>query len=136
MLGMNCIKIAVVYMMVGAGLGLTMGISADFALSSVHSHILLLGWATMAICGILYLVLPGCARTRLATIHFWSHNLGLPAMMASLTLKGLGHDAAEPAIGISSTVVFISLLLFAVNLFRTASTAVSETPVAGRAAGR
>ena len=71
-------------------------------LISVHSHILLLGWATLATTGIVYLVLPRCAGTRLAAAHFWLHNLGLPVMIVSLAAAALGEPRAEPLIGVGS----------------------------------
>jgi hypothetical protein len=118
MIGVRLLQIAVVYMVVGLGLGLAMGISGDFLFYSVHSHILLLGWATMAIAGLVYLVMPGCARSRLATLHFWGHNIGLPVMMAGLAWEKIGLTKAAPAIGAGSILVLISLALFAANVFR------------------
>ena len=43
------LKIAVVYLFLGALLGITMGIFQNFALVPVHAHVLLLGWATLAL---------------------------------------------------------------------------------------
>ena len=117
-IGVRLIQIAVVYMSLGLILGLGMGIASDFTLASVHAHLSLLGWATMAITGMVYILIPACARNRLAKLHFWGHNLGLPVMMASLTLYALGITAAEKAVAASSTLVVASLLVFSVNLIR------------------
>ena len=76
--GVRLVRIASVYLLAGLVLGLVMGIGRDFSLMSVHAHVLLLGWATLGLTGIVYLVLPGCAGTRLATAHFWLHNVGCP----------------------------------------------------------
>ncbi len=116
-ISIRLLQISVVYLVVGLVLGLAMGISSDFSLSSVHAHILLLGWSAMAVAGIVYLLMPDCARSRLARLHFWGHNLGLPVMMASLTLETYGRKDVEPVIAASSILVLISLLLFAINLF-------------------
>lgn len=118
MIGVRLLQLAVVYMVVGLGLGLAMGISGDVSLFSVHSHILLLGWVSMAIAGLVYVVMPRCARSRLAALHFWGHNVGLPVMIASLVLKDRGQQNAEPALAAGSTLVVISFLILAVNLFR------------------
>lgn len=115
--GIRLLQISAVYMVVGLLLGLAMGIAGDFSLTSVHAHISLLGWATMSIAGIVYILMPGCNRNRLATLHFWGHNLGLPVMMASLALDAYGNKSAEKVIAASSTLVLVSLLIFAVNLF-------------------
>jgi cbb3-type cytochrome oxidase subunit 1 len=119
-IGVRLIQVAAVYMMIGLIMGLAMAIASDFTLSSVHAHISLLGWATMAITGIVYILLPGCARNRLAKAHFWGHNIGLPVMMVSLTLYALGITAAEKAIAAGSILVVASLLLFSINLIRNA----------------
>lgn len=118
MTGIRLLQISAVYLVLGLGLGLAMGISGDFSLMSVHAHMSLLGWATMAITGIIYLLIPGCTRSRLAGFHFWGHNLGLPVMMVSLALKDSGQAVTEPLIGASSSLVFASLVLFTFNLFR------------------
>ena len=119
-LGVRLIQVAAVYMSIGLILGLGMGIASDFTLTSVHAHLSLLGWATMAIAGMVYILIPGCARNRLAKLHFWGHNIGLPVMMVSLTLYALGVTAAEKAVAAGSTLVVASLLLFSFNLIRNA----------------
>jgi len=116
-LGIRLTRIASVYMLVGLAAGIAMAVSKDYTFLSVHSHILLLGWTTMALTGLVYRVLPHCTNTRLAGFHFWAHNTGLPLMMISLTLTLLGNDAAEPLIGIGSILVLASLAAFTLNVF-------------------
>jgi hypothetical protein len=117
--GLNLLRIASLYLMIGLALGLVMGVSEDHSLTSVHSHLGLLGWAAMAITGIVYLVLPRCGRSRLAAVHFWLHNIGLPIMMISLVvLTESGDTRAAPVVGVGSTLVIAGLLAFTVNVFR------------------
>lgn len=116
--GVALVKIASVYLLVGLVLGMAMAVAEDFRLVSVHSHLLLLGWATLALTGIVYLVLPRCADTRLAAAHFWLHNLGLPVMMLSLAAEHLGEPRAEPLIGLGSILVIAGLALFMINVLR------------------
>lgn len=120
MVGIRLIQIAAVYLVVGLVLGVAMGIAGDFSLMSVHAHLALLGWATMALTGVIYILMPGCARSRLAGLHFWGHNIGLPVMMASLALVQSNEAILEPVIAASSMLVLVSLVLFTVNLFRNA----------------
>ena len=119
-IGVRLIQVAAVYMTIGLIMGLAMGISKDFSLMSVHAHISLLGWATMAITGIVYVVIPGCAQSRLARVHFWGHNVGLPVMTVSLALEAYGNAGAEKGIAVGSVVVLASLLIFSFNLLRNA----------------
>lgn len=113
------VKIAVVYLVLGGVLGLAMGISGKFQLASVHTHLLLLGWASLALAGLVYHWYPQAAVTRLARIHFWLHNLGLPAFMIGLALLLTGSEWALPVAG-AATVVMVGLMLFAANvLFNT-----------------
>ena len=118
--GVSLVRIASLYLLAGLVLGLAMGLGKNFSLISVHSHILLLGWATLATTGIVYLVLPRCAGTRLAAAHFWLHNLGLPVMIVSLAAAALGEPRAEPLIGVGSILVIVGLGLFTLNVLRNA----------------
>ena len=116
--GARLVQIASVYMLIGLGMGLFMGMSQDHRLATVHSHLALLGWVTMALAGLIYMVAPACGRGALAASHFWLHNLGLPLMIASLGLYAYGRESAEPLIGVGSTIVFLSLSLFAASVIR------------------
>lgn len=110
------LKLAVVYLVVGATLGLGMGISGKFTLAPVHAHLLLLGWASLALAGLVYHWYPAAARTGLARTHFWLHNLGLPGFMIGLALLLTGNDWALPLTAGSATIVLTGLALFAANV--------------------
>ena len=93
------VKIAVVYLVLGACLGLYMGLSQNFVLMPVHAHVLLAGWLTLAMAGVLYRLFPAAAGTRLAHAHFWLHNLGLPVFMVGLGLMLTGQTTLTPVVG-------------------------------------
>lgn len=117
-MGERFIKIAVVYLVIGVLLGLIMGIIEDFKLTSVHAHINLLGWASMALFGVIYHFYPRAANTGLAKIHFWLHNIGLPVMQGSLCYMLLSENEGMIWITIASSIlVVVGVLLFAVNVF-------------------
>jgi hypothetical protein len=84
----------------------------------------------MAITGIVYLVMPDCARSKLVTFHFWGHNIGLPLMVASLAVKDYVRADMGSVIGAGSTLVLVSLVVFAINLFRNGGLNYSRTPSA------
>jgi cbb3-type cytochrome oxidase subunit 1 len=118
-IGITLVKIASVYMMIGLLIGLIMGISGNHAVATVHSHTSLVGWTTMAIAGLVYIVRPRCAESKLANFYFWLHNIGLPIMVIGLGLQyGYGNEQAEKLSGIGSIIVFIALLIFAINIFK------------------
>ena len=50
-MGLQFLKIAVIDLVLGSILGLGMGIAQNFALTPVHAHVLLLGWASLGIAG-------------------------------------------------------------------------------------
>jgi hypothetical protein len=115
-MGLKFLKIAVVYLLIGALLGLGMGIVQNFALVPVHAHVLLLGWASLALAGLVYHLYPAAATTRLARIHFWLHNLALPVFMVALGLLLTGREALMPVVAFSGSVVLIGLAIFATNV--------------------
>lgn len=51
-------KIAAVYFVIAIILGIIMGIRHDFSLTSVHAHLNLLGWVSMALFGTIYHLYP------------------------------------------------------------------------------
>jgi len=109
-------RMATIYLLAGVLLGIGMGISADHALFGVHAHINLLGWASLAIVGLIYQHLPALGCNRVAKVQFWLHNIGLPVMMAGLTGKMLGHAQFEPMLAGGALVVGASVFLFAYNM--------------------
>jgi cbb3-type cytochrome oxidase subunit 1 len=115
-MGLQFLKIAVVYLFVGAMLGLFMGITQKFFLAPVHAHLLLLGWASFALAGLIYHLYPAAAKTRLAHIHFWLHNLALPVFMGALGMLLTGTESAVVVVGISASFVLIALAIFAANV--------------------
>lgn len=114
--GLTWLRLAAVYFSLAVILGIGMGISGDHSLFPVHAHLNLLGWVSMALFGLIYRHFPETGRNRLAKTQFWLYNLGLPVMMAVLTLKLTGFPQVEPLLGASSLVVASGVVLFTLNL--------------------
>lgn len=110
------IKIAVVYLVIGACFGLGMGITQNFTLTPVHAHLLLLGWASLALAGIVYHLYPRAAQSKLASVHFWLHNLGLPVFMGGLAFVVRGNHDLIPVVATGATAALVGLVAFAVNV--------------------
>ena len=122
-MGLRFLQIAVVYLVLGATLGLYMGLSEVFVYAPVHAHLLLLGWASMALAGIIYHLYPAAATTRLARIHFWGHNVLLPVFMVALALLLKGNAGAGPVVGIGAMLMLAALVCFATNVLMNAKPA-------------
>ncbi|WP_241558912.1 cytochrome-c oxidase [Oceanobacillus halophilus] len=110
-------KIAVVYFMIGILFGLYMSIFHVFTLTSVHAHLNLLGWMSLAIAGIFYILFPQLAETGAAKAHFWLHNIGLPVMMISIALAILEVSPLFfPLATIGGVVTVIGIFCFGFNV--------------------
>lgn len=117
-MGNRFLRLAVVYVLLGVGLGIVMAASHNYTLTPVHAHLNLLGWASMALFGLWYRSAPSAAETRLAKIHFWMHNIALPIQMVTLAMFVGGNNSVEPVLGLVSIVIGIGFGCFAVNLWR------------------
>lgn len=103
-------RVALLYLLVGAGIGIVLGIDADGARPV---QIDLFGWALFALAGVVYAVFPQAGLAALDKIYFWLLNLALPGTM--LALAHLLTGAATP--GIAQTLIVVALAAaFSVNL--------------------
>lgn len=117
MLAVWCFRLAVVYLVVGMSMGMYMGMKQDFLLAPVHAHVNLLGFVVLALAGLIFVVLPDLAKTRLATAFFWLYNLGSPPALIALAFVLNGHDAvAGPILGVTETMIWAGGAIFALNL--------------------
>ena len=112
------IHIAAVYLVVGAVIGMGMGISQKFTLQPVHAHILVAGWLSLAMAGVIYKLYPAAAATKLAMAHFWLHNVGLPIFMGGLgAMLWTGDQGLVGIVATGATLVLAGFLCFAVNIW-------------------
>lgn len=118
-MGIRLIKIAIVYFLIGISLGLYMSFTHVFGLATVHVHINLLGWMSLAIAGILYLLFPHLTLTSAAKTHFWLHNLGLPVMMISIALAILEVSPVFfPIATLGGVVTVLGIFCFGYNVLK------------------
>jgi cbb3-type cytochrome oxidase subunit 1 len=115
-MGIKCLKIAVVYFLIGIGFGMYMSITHDFAYGSSHAHINLLGWASLALAGIIYHLFPSLSTNTLGKIHFWLHNIGLPIMMIALVMAEAGNSGTTTYIATGASILSLGILNFVVNV--------------------
>lgn len=119
-------KTAIVFLVIGIGLGLQMSISGDHSAMGAHAHLNLLGWATGALFGIYFTLNPARAARRLAMVQFGVYMLGIVVMIPALYLLLQGNPGAEPFVAAGSMIVFAGVLLFAVIVFTPATDAAPQ----------
>lgn len=127
------LRIATLYFAIGVAFGLGMGITHNFVLAPVHSHVNLLGWVSLGLVGLLYAVRPAFAATRLARAHFVLHNLGLPLMCGGLFFQLQGAEAAVPVVGVGSLLIAGGIACLLANVWRLTSAAGEQRQRAGHA---
>ncbi len=115
------LRLAAFWMVIGIAFGIHMGASGDHSLKSLHAHINLLGWASMAIFALVYRVWPVLADTVLAKLHFFIYVVGHLVQMVLLFVVLKGNPGVEPALGIISIIVGIGVLCFAINIWKNTS---------------
>ena len=115
-MGVKLIKIAAVYFVLGILLGMYMSISHSYDYTSVHAHVNLLGWASLALAGVIYVQFPAAGESTAGKVHFWLHNIGLPVMMIGLALLVSGMESVEPVIAVGGVLVTLGILAFLYNV--------------------
>ncbi|GKX34943.1 MAG: hypothetical protein MnENMB40S_25610 [Rhizobiaceae bacterium MnEN-MB40S] len=108
---------AIIFLIVGIGMGLIMAISGSHDVIGAHAHANLLGWVTMAIFGIYFALAPGKAEGVMARVQYGVYTFGVVVMTIALYLYLSGNPAMEPVVAVSSIITFIGVLLFAFILF-------------------
>lgn len=110
--------LAAMMLVAGVGLGIRMGIAHDFQLAPVHAHINLVGWASLALFGIVYRLYPKMAQSRLAGLHFI---LAAPSALMFPLGIALSITAGRPLVAIVASLLwFAGVLVFFANLVRQA----------------
>jgi len=110
-------KTAILFLIVGIGVGLQMAISQDHAVVGAHAHINLLGWVTSALFGGYYALNPAKAQRRIALVHYGVYTTGVVVMTPALYLLLSGNPALEPVVALASLVVAAGVLIFAYVVF-------------------
>ena len=103
---------AVLYFLGSVGLGAYMGASGDHTLATVHSHVSLLGWASMGLTGLIYRAYPAAAGHRLAAWHFGLYQASVPIMLLAVAALVLGNEGAGPVAGAASVAILVSVAMF------------------------
>ncbi len=106
-------RAAILFLVVGIGIGLAMSITENHDVIGAHAHINLLGWVTSAIFGGYYALNPAKAQGILPVIHFWLYTAGVVAMTGALYLVLKGNLAFVPVLSTGALVTAAAVLLAA-----------------------
>lgn len=121
------LRLGILSLTVGVGLGMWMGSQEDFTLRPVHAHINLIGWTSLTLMGLFHRALPHASKGMLPWIQFTLMLVGFLLMMPSLALMLLGNLTALPFLLAGEVTTALGILLFAVIVFR--ATGRGATPV-------
>lgn len=110
-------RTGVVFLLLGMILGMKMGMTEDFTLAPVHTHLNLAGGVLLFLAGLFYASRPDIPRG-LVTLHFWLHGPG--AALLVVGIYGAVTQAAwfGPVVGTGAVLVLLGMLVFAWNVFR------------------
>lgn len=116
-MGVKLIKIAVIYFFIGLLFGLYMSATHVFKLATIHVHVNLLGWMSLAIIGLIYVHFPKLEKTVAAKVHFWLHNIGLPIMMIGIACAILGVSPIFfPIATVGGALTVLGVFFFGYNI--------------------
>ena len=108
------VTLAALSLVVGVGLGIFMGITHDFQMVPVHAHINLVGWASLALFGIVYHLVPRMAERRIASVHFI---LAAPSAILLPVGIAMSISGQSPMLAIVASLLwFAGSILFLVQL--------------------
>ena len=109
--------LATLCLIVGVSMGIAMGILHDVQFAPVHAHLNLVGWASLALFGLVYRAYPDMQRARLAAVHF-----GLASISAVMFPFGIYLSIAHQVIVVAvigSLVWLAGTLVFLAHFART-----------------
>jgi hypothetical protein len=106
--------LAAIALSVGVGMGIYMGIAHDFSLAPVHAHMNLVGWASLALFGIVYRLYPELQARWPAKLHF---ALAAPSAIMFPIGIYLSINHAKPLLAIVAALIWaVGVLLFLVQM--------------------
>ncbi|HVM78047.1 MAG TPA: cytochrome-c oxidase [Stellaceae bacterium] len=113
------LRVAVLYVLSGMGLGIFMAMTQDHSMMPAHAHINLVGWVSMALYALVYRAWPEAAEGGAAWTHFWLANIGTLTLVIGVSGIYAGYpESFEAVAGVGSILTLLSMLLFAAIVFR------------------
>lgn len=110
----NYLVCGLTYAIAGMALGMAMAASHNHAQHVTHAHLLLVGFVTSMMYGIIHKLWLSEVNPSLAKVQFIVHNLGTVTMITGLFLlfqRTLPEEQLGPILGIASATVMTGMLL-------------------------
>src|SRR3954449_11403148 len=111
-------RTAVLFALLGMGMGIAMAIARDHAAMPAHAHLNLLGWVSLFLFGLYYRLNPALDVSRLALVQVGVWSFGTGVLTIAVAAIHMGYEAADPVAAVGSLIVLAAMLLFAVLVFR------------------
>src|SRR3954470_5109899 len=125
-------RAAVLFALLGMGLGIAMAIARDHTAMPAHAHLNLLGWVSLFLFGLYYRLHPALEVSRLARVQVGVWSFGTVVLTVAVAAIHMGYEAADPVAAAGALIVLAAMGLFAVLVFRptlgTRMTSVVLTP--------
>ena len=103
------VALALVLLIIGEALGFYMGMMNDMKWRSVHIGIVLIGFVTLALYGVLFRLWPAMKEGALARTQFWITVIGIAGLIVGSVMQTLNGSIA--VLAASSAVVIVGTLL-------------------------
>ena len=103
------VALALVLLIIGEALGFYMGMMNDMKWRSVHIGIVLIGFVTLALYGVLFRLWPAMKEGSLARTQFWITVIGIAGLIVGSVMQTLNGSIA--VLAASSAVVILGTLL-------------------------
>lgn len=105
------VAVALLWAVVGMLLGLYMGIAADNKLLVMHVAIMLNGFVTLAIYGMLYRLWPALKKLTLARVQFWIAMIGAAGIVVGSYF--FATSGSVPIVATASVLFIVGAALMA-----------------------
>src|SRR3954453_20407925 len=102
-------RAAVLFGLLGMGLGIAMAIARDHAVMPAHAHLNLLGWVSLFLFGVYYRLNPALDVSRLALVQVAPWSLGTILLTVAVAAIHMGYESAVPIAAAGSLIVLAAM---------------------------
>jgi hypothetical protein len=113
------VRIAFVYLILGVAVSAYSEYAVDFTLERLQINMLLLGWATTAILGLIVDRYPRLAQAKLTRLSIWLFVISIAVTLILLWAYLLGNPALGPFVVFGYLVVLVAVILLMIAMYRT-----------------